>query len=79
MFLKFKAESENQLGKRIKKLRLSRAGEYSDRTLKEHCELNDIIHELTTPYSPQQNGIAKHKNRNLKEIMNVMLLSFGLF
>ena len=34
MFMKFKAESENQLGKRIKRLRSDRGGEYSDRTLK---------------------------------------------
>ncbi|KAA0058501.1 ty1-copia retrotransposon protein [Cucumis melo var. makuwa] len=78
MFLKFKAESENQLGKRIKRLRSDRGGEYSDKTLKEFCESNGIIHEFTAPYSPQQNGIAERKNRTLKEMMNAMLLSSGL-
>ncbi|KAL0541446.1 hypothetical protein IC582_021491 [Cucumis melo] len=79
MFLKFKAESENQLGKKIKRLRSDRGGEYSDKTLKEFCESNGIIHEFTAPYSPQQNGIAERKNRTLKEMMNAMLLSSGLF
>ncbi|KAA0055836.1 ty1-copia retrotransposon protein [Cucumis melo var. makuwa] len=78
MFIKFKAESENQLGKRIKRLRSDRGGEYSDKTLKEFCESNGIIYEFTAPYSPQQNGIAERKNRTLKEMMNAMLLSSGL-
>ncbi|KAL0546105.1 hypothetical protein IC582_016010 [Cucumis melo] len=78
MFLKFNAESENQLGKKIKRLRLDRGGEYSDKTLKDFCESNGIIHEFTAPYSPQQNGIAERKNRTLKEMMNAMLLSSGL-
>ncbi|KAA0056672.1 ty1-copia retrotransposon protein [Cucumis melo var. makuwa] len=78
MFLKFKAKSENQLGKRIKRLRSDRGGEYSDKTLKEFCESNGIIHEFTAPYSPQQNGIAERKNRTLKEMMNAMLLSFDV-
>ncbi|TYK04655.1 ty1-copia retrotransposon protein [Cucumis melo var. makuwa] len=71
-------ESENQFGKRIKRLRSDRSGEYSDKTLKEFYESNGIIHEFTAPYSPQQNGIAERKNRTLKEMMNAMLLSSSL-
>ena len=37
-----------------------------------------IIHETTTPYSPQSNGVAERKNRTLKEIINAMLISSGL-
>ena len=40
--------------------------------------LNDIIHKVTAPYSPQQNDITDRKNRTLKEMMNAMLLSSGL-
>ncbi|GJZ85244.1 zinc finger, CCHC-type containing protein [Tanacetum coccineum] len=32
-----------------------------------------IIHEMTAPYTPQQNGISKRKNRVLKEMVNSML------
>ena len=78
MFMKFKAEFENQLSKRIKRLRSDRGGEYSDRTLKVYCESNGIIHEFIVPYSPQQNDIAERRNRTLKEMMNAMLLSSGL-
>ncbi|GJV51944.1 zinc finger, CCHC-type containing protein [Tanacetum coccineum] len=32
-----------------------------------------IIHETTSPYTPQQNGVAERKNRPLKEMVNSML------
>ena len=40
--------------------------------------LNMGLHETTTPYSPQYNGVAERKNRTLKEMMNAMLISSGL-
>ena len=37
-----------------------------------------FVHQTTTPYSPQQNGVAERKNRTLKDKMNVMLISSSL-
>ncbi|GJX26752.1 zinc finger, CCHC-type containing protein [Tanacetum coccineum] len=37
-----------------------------------------IIHETTTPYIPQQNGMAERKNIALKEMVNSMLSYSGL-
>ena len=42
------------------------------------CEQSRILHQVTAPYSPQSNGIAKRKNQTLKEMMNAMLISSGL-
>nr|GEX56484.1 zinc finger, CCHC-type [Tanacetum cinerariifolium] len=39
---------------------------------------NGIIHETTTLYTPQQNGVAERKNRALKEMVNFMLSYSGL-
>lgn len=78
MFLKYKAEVENQLDLKIKRLRFDRGGEYSTNSLKQFCEKNGIIHEFTAPYSPEQNGIAERKNRTLKDMMNAMLLNSGM-
>ena len=58
-------------------VRSDRGGEY-DAPLNEFCAQHGFIHQTTTPYSPQQNGIAERKNRTLKEMMNAMLLSSGL-
>ena len=77
MFLKYKAEVENQLGKKIKRLRTDRGGEYESNPFNSFCEEHGIIHETTPPYSPESNGVAERKNRTLKDMMNSMLVSSG--
>ena len=58
-------------------MRSDRSGEY-EASIGEFFTKHDIIHEVTTPYSPQSNNVAECKNRILKEVMNVMLISFVL-
>lgn len=65
MFLKYKTKIEKQLDKENKRLRYYRGGEYNDKSLHEYCELNGITHEVTTPYSCQQNDIVEHKSKTL--------------
>jgi len=72
MFLSYKTEVENQLDK-IKRIRSDKGGEYV--SFNDYCVKEGIIHEVTPPYSPESNGIAERKNRTLKEMMNVMLIS----
>ncbi|CAM8928657.1 unnamed protein product [Rhodiola kirilowii] len=76
-FAMYKLEVENQLDKKIKRLRSDRGGEYVE-PFGALCAQTGIIHEVTPPYSPQSNGIAELKNRTIKEMMNAMLLSSGL-
>ena len=59
-------------------LRFVRGGEYESTALSEFCALHGIVHQTTTPYTPQQNGIAQRKNRTLKDMVNCMLNSSGL-
>jgi len=49
VFLTYKAEVENQLNKKIKRIRLDRGGDYL--LFNDFCE-EGIIHEVTPPYSP---------------------------
>ena len=77
MFQHFKNEVENQLDRKIKVIRSDRGGEY-EAPFGDFCSQHGIIHQTTAPYSPQQNGVAKRKNRTLKEMMNALLLSSGL-
>ena len=50
-FVMFKAEVENQLNRKIKKVRSDRGGEYVS-PFTDLCAKSGIIHELTPPYSP---------------------------
>ena len=55
MFLKYKAEVENQLKRKIKRLRSDRGGEYEFTPFNDFYEQHGIIHEFTLPYSPESN------------------------
>ncbi|GJV82223.1 pol polyprotein [Tanacetum coccineum] len=75
-FILYKNEVENQLGKKIKVVRSDRGGEYVS-PFAELCAQHGTRHEFTAPYSPQQNSIAKRKNRTMKEMVTAMLISSG--
>jgi len=74
----YKAEVENQLEKKIKRVRSDRGGEYFSNEFDLFCVENGIIHERTPPYSPQSNGVAERKNRTLMDLVNVMLGTSGM-
>ena len=73
MFLSYKDEVENQLDRKIKRIRFDRGGEYIP--LNDYCENEGIIHEVTHIYSHKSNGVAERKIITLKEMMNSLLVS----
>jgi transposase InsO family protein len=77
-FKTYKAEGENQLERKIKRLRSDRGGEYFSNAFDEFCVEHGIVRERTPPYSPQSNGIADRKNRTLTKLVNSMLYTAGL-
>ena len=58
-FKKFKALIENHTEKNIKTFRSNNGREFTSNEFKELCKDSGIKRELSTPYNPQQNGIAK--------------------
>ncbi|WVZ99677.1 LOW QUALITY PROTEIN: hypothetical protein U9M48_044940 [Paspalum notatum var. saurae] len=74
----YKAEVENQLERKIKRLRSDRGGEYFPKVFDDFCAEHGIIHERTPPYSPESNGVAERKNRTLTDLVNSMLDTAGL-
>jgi transposase InsO family protein len=48
----YKAKVENQIEKKVKRLRSDRGGEYFSNNFSKFCAVHGIIHERTPPYSP---------------------------
>ena len=72
-FKELKALIENHLEKKIKTFRSNNGGEFTSNEFKELCKYSGIKRELTTPYNPQQNGVAERKNRTIMEVARAML------
>jgi transposase InsO family protein len=72
-FKTYKTEAENQLEKKIKRFRSNRGGEYFSNEFDLFYAEHGVIHERTSPYSPQSNGVAERKNHTLTDLVNSML------
>jgi transposase InsO family protein len=63
---------ENLSERKIKILRSDNGGEYTSKELMNFCKDVGIKRELTTPYNPQQNGVAERK-RTIMEAVKTMI------
>jgi transposase InsO family protein len=77
-FKEFKALVENISERKIKVLRSDNGGEFTSGEFKEFCREVGIKMELSTPYNPQQNGVAERKNRSVMEAVKAMIHDRGL-
>jgi transposase InsO family protein len=77
-FKEFKALVENQIEKIIKVLRTDNGGEFCGNEFEEFCKKCGIERKKTTPYTPQQNGVAERMNMTLMEKSRCMLSGVGL-
>ena len=75
MFKRFKVLVEKATGRHIKAIRSNRGGKYTSSAFMEYCKEQDIRQFLTTPYTPQQNGVVKRKNRTILDMVRSMLKS----
>jgi transposase InsO family protein len=73
VFWKFKARVENQSNCRIQILRSDNGKEYVSNQFQQFCDEAGIEHQLTAPYTPQQNGVSERKNRSIMEMARCML------
>jgi len=48
-------------------LRTDNGGEFTSREFETYLKLKGIKHEVTVPYTPQQNGVTERLNRTLQE------------
>lgn len=73
VFWKFKKMIENQSGCKIQMLRSDNGKEYTSAKFDLFCEEAGIEHQLTVPYTPQQNGVSERRNRTVMEMARCML------
>jgi transposase InsO family protein len=72
-FKEFKALIENLSKRKIKILRSNNGGEYTSKEFVNFYKDVGIKRELTTPYNPQQNGVAERKNITIMEAVKTMI------
>jgi len=72
-FKTFKCMVEKEAEESIKCLRTDRGGEFNFINFKLFCEKEGIKRQLTTSYTPHQNGVAEHKNRTVMNMVRWML------
>ncbi|GJX35647.1 putative ribonuclease H-like domain-containing protein [Tanacetum coccineum] len=69
---------ENQLDHKVKVIRCDNGTEFKNSVMNMFCEMKDIKKEFSVARTPQQNGVAKRKNRTLIEAARTMLVDFKL-
>ena len=69
---------ENKTEKKIKVLRTDNGGEFCNKEFEEFCKKCGIARQKTTPYTPQQNGVAERINKMLMERARSMLSGAGV-
>ena len=58
---------KTQFSSTIKTLRLDGGGEYTSKSFESFLCSNGINHQISCPYTPQQNGLVERKHRHLIE------------
>ena len=78
VFLRWKAQVENQTGRKIKVLRTDNSGEYKNDPFLKVCQKSGIVRHFTVRKTPQQNGVSERMNKTLVEEVRCMLSNVGL-
>ncbi|GJY73057.1 putative ribonuclease H-like domain-containing protein [Tanacetum coccineum] len=69
----FIRQIENQLNQKVKTIRCDNGTKFKNRDIIEFCGSKGIKREYSNARTPQQNGVAKRKNRTLIEAARTML------
>jgi transposase InsO family protein len=69
---------EKQSTYKMKVIISNNGTEYTSEKFNKFCEKEGIEHQLTAPYTPQQNGVVERKNRTLMEMTRCLLHDKGL-
>src|SRR6187551_29684 len=70
---RFIKRAQNEFELKIKHIRSDNGTEFKNTNVEEFLDEEGIKHELSAPYTPQQNGVVERKNRTLIEMARTML------
>ncbi|GJT09119.1 retrovirus-related pol polyprotein from transposon TNT 1-94 [Tanacetum coccineum] len=73
MFMSFSRMVENQNDVKVKQIRTDNGTEFRNHEPENFCYEKGISQNLSSPYTPEQNGVAERKNRTLIEAARTML------
>lgn len=74
VFQTFLAYIETQFSTCIKILWSNNGGEYVSHEFQAFLQHKGILSQRSCPYTPQQNGMAKHKNHHLLDMVRTLLI-----
>ncbi|CAI5960650.1 unnamed protein product [Closterium sp. NIES-64] len=77
-FQKWLVLVERQAKHSVLQLRSDRGGEFLGKEFTAFVDSKGIVHDLTCPYTPQQNGMAEREMRTVVESVRAMLLHMGV-
>jgi isoleucyl-tRNA synthetase len=77
-FQEFHVESEQQMGKKLKRVCLDMGRKWHNALWDRYIKQHGVILDFTTPYAHQQNRKAKHSMRTLLNMAHTMLANLGL-
>jgi hypothetical protein len=73
MLKKFLRRVQNEFGLRIKKIRSDNRTEFKNYQIEGFLKEEGIKHELSSPHTPQENGVVERKNIILLDMARTML------
>ena len=73
-FMALAMQLKNHFDIKIKSLRIDHGCEFENVGFEEFYELHGIHHNISSPRTPQQNGVFERKNRSLQELIRTILL-----
>ena len=73
MIMSFVRNIENQNDIKVKQIRTDNGTEFKNQDLECFCDEKGISQNFSSPYTPEQNGVAERRNRTLIEAARTML------
>jgi transposase InsO family protein len=70
---KFLRRAQNEFISRIKMIRSDNGTEFKNSRIEGFLKEENIKHEFSSPYTPQQNGVVERNNRTLMDMARTML------